>query len=1017
MAANDIHIPDVKNIISHLNSLKDIKSKDVIKNVHTFESISPYIIEFYNISNKMFLSISQLSEGIDKKIMDSQKILIESIGKTIDTVNKLNDIKFDTGINFEIKLLFLKRKIRKITELFIGPGSIVSCLNQFNNLKSGGSTEIYNDEGKLIRKTTINGFNPSDVIKGFNQLVTTIIDIVDKSKELSKNIIISYNLLNYAWPKLIADETQSPSNEKNGGIIDRYVDLLGSKSIQILQNEKIQDQIELVGDNIQNINSIIESIASIEKYKIHPKKIHRLLSKIESVINDISDLSQQIKSKKFAGIKPQINTIKSIIDSMLGLVGDIVLLGLSLIPLSLAFIPAIGAIFLIWGFIKVAKFVINRISDEKDYGATQKSMGDIVKIIGAMLLMMSMVLAELILISLSLPILTKSAGATIAALAIIGVVTLAIAWLSKIIGRVLDGMKSAWSGIMFMVGLIGTMMIITGMLILFAYLATDFFADGKWLNSLKMFGVISVVTLAIAGIGYLIMLMLPGITSFAIASVSLLVSIGAMLLVGSMLISLAEFEFTKEQQESVREKSTLIINTAHDIMNAMFRGSTTDENGKTTTNESTDNGFKRFFKGLFKGSAMMVEALASSVVLIMTFVSVVMISVIGNMLVSISKIDINKDDVISKVNTIMGTANSVIDAVFEPAEEKKTPGGSGFLGVLKHIFTGLVDIMEIVVSIGKMALIMISIGMIHLIGGELKWISKFDINSINNATTNVNTIMSVADAVIDAIFNPTINQPNGGNGGSGSGSKFLGFIKNTLKGIGSVVESVVGIGKVGITLAAVGMVAFLAKTLKTINDISNEINKEQILNNTNLILSVSDQIVKKVFDTTTGFDIDKKKIKSFNTLTDSLDKFIKVSNNKAENLENNINNTIRFVDKIDSIKLENLEAATNMFAKMAEFSESINGNFEGLADTINEKLMPLLEELNTSLGNTSSSINNISGGVSGATTNTTAVGVDSRTGKPVNTQDYSKIIQSLNDQLVRIQDILTNGEQQTALLT
>ena len=30
---------------------------------------------------------------------------------------------------------------------------------------------------------------------------------------------------------------------------------------------------------------------------------------------------------------------------------------------------------------------------------------------------------------------------------------------------------------------------------------------------------------------------------------------------------------------------------------------------------------------------------------------------------------------------------------------------------------------------------------------------------------------------------------------------------------------------------------------------------------------------------------------------------------------------------------------------MAQFSESINGNFDGLAETINEKLMPVLEEL------------------------------------------------------------------------
>jgi hypothetical protein len=34
-----------------------------------------------------------------------------------------------------------------------------------------------------------------------------------------------------------------------------------------------------------------------------------------------------------------------------------------------------------------------------------------------------------------------------------------------------------------------------------------------------------------------------------------------------------------------------------------------------------------------------------------------------------------------------------------------------------------------------------------------------------------------------------------------------------------------------------------------------------------------------------------------------------------------------------------------MFAKMAEFSKSIHGDFDALADTINEKIAPLLEDL------------------------------------------------------------------------
>jgi hypothetical protein len=69
-----------------------------------------------------------------------------------------------------------------------------------------------------------------------------------------------------------------------------------------------------------------------------------------------------------------------------------------------------------------------------------------------------------------------------------------------------------------------------------------------------------------------------------------------------------------------------------------------------------------------------------------------------------------------------------------------------------------------------------------------------------------------------------------------------------------------------------------------------------------------------------------------------------VKNNKAIT-----ENYIQFVDKIDKIQVDKLKTAANMFEKMADFSKSINGNFEKLAESINEDLMPVLEELKETL--------------------------------------------------------------------
>ena len=87
-------------------------------------------------------------------------------------------------------------------------------------------------------------------------------------------------------------------------------------------------------------------------------------------------------------------------------------------------------------------------------------------------------------------------------------------------------------------------------------------------------------------------------------------------------------------------------------------------------------------------------------------------------------------------------------------------------------------------------------------------------------------------------------------------------------------------------------------------------------------------------------------IKYARKLNNLLEQFSQ-NNNKVDlnKLKETTNNYIKFLDKIGSIRVDNLTKAASVFKQMAQFSESINGNFDGLAETINEKLMPVLEEL------------------------------------------------------------------------
>lgn len=91
--------------------------------------------------------------------------------------------------------------------------------------------------------------------------------------------------------------------------------------------------------------------------------------------------------------------------------------------------------------------------------------------------------------------------------------------------------------------------------------------------------------------------------------------------------------------------------------------------------------------------------------------------------------------------------------------------------------------------------------------------------------------------------------------------------------------------------------------------------------------------------------------KDFKGKLDALDRISSIikgfipEKDEVDRHKNFTENNIKFLDKINNTDLAKLGTTAMLFEKMADFSASINGNFEGLADTLNEKIAPLLEEL------------------------------------------------------------------------
>jgi hypothetical protein len=93
-----------------------------------------------------------------------------------------------------------------------------------------------------------------------------------------------------------------------------------------------------------------------------------------------------------------------------------------------------------------------------------------------------------------------------------------------------------------------------------------------------------------------------------------------------------------------------------------------------------------------------------------------------------------------------------------------------------------------------------------------------------------------------------------------------------------------------------------------------------------------------------------------------------ISPSKVKSSKELLSDQMKFLDKINKTDITKLQTTTKMIGHMAELSKSIHGNFQGLAETLNEEIAPLLEKLKELLENLNTNVNNIGNGIYGGDT-------------------------------------------------
>lgn len=167
----------------------------------------------------------------------------------------------------------------------------------------------------------------------------------------------------------------------------------------------------------------------------------------------------------------------------------------------------------------------------------------------------------------------------------------------------------------------------------------------------------------------------------------------------------------------------------------------------------------------------------------------------------------------------------------------------------------------------------------------------------------------------------------------------VGIVMDTVKEIAGVVN-----GKnedIKVNADDIAKMNPLIDFIKSVNDGIKDLaasNDTIVKNNVDNYIRLIDRLV--LIDSTTFGTLASQ----INNVNSSFDEIGKVN---SKNFENNINNYVKFVDKVNSIEVDKLKTTAQMFKQMSDFSNSIQGDFNKLAEALSEKLLPVLEDLKT----------------------------------------------------------------------
>ena len=909
------------------------------------------------------------------------KLFINQLGKYQGVILKIVEFFDSTSENIKSKKSILDTTL-KITLICISVGGIMLLIHNINQDLNGNKT---------IKV---------DVMANFISKLTELVDAVMKAKDINYKDILkvatAFASISAVIYTIFAITNKLNNFETNNiNILSRFIDALSRiiTSLLMTSGYSIRDILQGIA-NVTMITSALLPMAmavicisyvmkQLGGDQLKSEDLSKLL-RVITIVSQINDLMLRVAriSKEEGGTKI-LSAYKMLGITLLALVpiallttvlaGPATVAAFSTIPVTLF---ALGLIPMIWSITKVIK-LLNHVKTDKTFILKIKFLCKVIKhiaIIGMYVSALNMVrpslfdtIATTMFILMLIPFVFAVKGFIIVLNMLkfdknttgkifnilkvvlgISIIAIALAKMSLIVIGAIMGMiyttvflvalilflllvkfvfwivslimKGGMSGILQILELIGLLTLIAVALLVIGLISLMVV---PLIGSIGLFMVVVIgVVLALVLIGYLaamaVKFILPAIAGLTV----MLVLVGILLLIGLALWLIGNIKLDTEQ---ILENVKTIFKTIDQIVYEIFFGS--EDEDDPTKAEGGDKGFGDFIVDMLGGAVRSILRIVGLIIavptLLLAFICVAIILAIAGVLRLLQELDLKPDKISANVGTVIDTATAVSNTIFNNGKEQPKQEDKPWYeklwdfakdGISSVISAGK-NIAGAIMAIPYLMLILTSTGLVLAIVNVLNGIAKFDLKK-ESITTTVDEVVKCANAVIDKVFSKNALSNVDGS----SHFKMIRVLSSITK-FKNLVELMGSINNSTVTNAI--------KNLKLMQSVNHN------------ALYLLGYIQKQEFDHS---KISKRLdlLERFNEVSKD---FVDISDGDVKKSKELTDNYIKFIDKVNGSNLENLKTTETLFKNMAEFSESINGNFDKLAEALNEKIAPLLEEL------------------------------------------------------------------------